>query len=177
MSRVGNKPIIIPDGVDVKIDGSTFEVKGKLGTLSCSIPTTIAHKFEDGVITFTRPSNKPQDRANHGLSRALVNNLVVGVTNGFSKTLELEGTGYKWEMRGKKLVLTVGFSHPVEIDIPDGINIEITGMRCVVSGIDKHLVGFISAQIFRKKPVEPYKGKGIRYQGQYVRRKAGKSGA
>ncbi len=177
MSRVGNKPIFIPDGVDVKTTGNAFEVKGKLGTLSCTIPPTIVYKIEDGTISFSRPSNKPQDRANHGLSRALVNNLVVGVTNGFSKTLELEGTGYKWEVRGKKMVLTVGYSHPVEIDIPDGINIEITGMRCIVSGIDKHLVGFISAQIFRKKPVEPYKGKGIRYQGQYVRRKAGKSGA
>ena len=177
MSRVGNKPIFIPDGVDVKTKDNLFEVKGKLGELSCIIPPTIIYKIEDGVISFSRPSNKPQDRANHGLSRALVNNLVEGVTKGFSKTLELEGTGYKWEVRGDKMILTAGFSHAVEIDIPKDITIEITGMRCVVSGIDKHQVGFIAAQIFRKKPVEPYKGKGIRYQGQYVRRKAGKSGA
>ena len=177
MSRVGNKPIFIPEGVEVKTTDNLFEVKGKLGELSCTIPPTIVYKIEDGVINFSRPSNKPQDRANHGLSRALVNNMVEGVTRGFSKTLELEGTGYKWEVRGKKMILTAGFSHAVEIDIPDGITLEITGMRCIVSGIDKHMVGFIAAQIFRKKPVEPYKGKGIRYQGQYVRRKAGKSGA
>lgn len=177
MSRVGNKPIFIPDGVDVKTTDNLFEVKGPLGALSCVIPPTTIYRIEDGVIGFSRPSNKPQDRADHGLARALVNNLVEGVTKGFSKTLELEGTGYKWEVRGNKMVLTVGYSHPVEIDIPDGISLEITGMRCIVKGIDKHLVGFVSAQIFRKKPVEPYKGKGIRYQGQFVRRKAGKSGA
>jgi large subunit ribosomal protein L6 len=176
MSRVGNKPIQIPDGVNVETDGLTFTVKGKLGEQSCTIPATVDFKIEDGIITFSRSGNLPQERANHGLARALVRNCVDGVSAGFKKNLELFGTGYKWEVRGNKVALSVGYSHPVEIDIPAGVNVAITGMRCEVSGVDKHLVGFVAAQIKAKKPVEPYKGKGIFYTGQFIRRKEGKGG-
>lgn len=177
MSRVGNKIIFIPAGVELKADGTQFSVKGKLGELSCTIPGGIAYKIEDGQLSFSRPTERPQDRANHGLARALVNNLVVGVTEGFKRVLELEGTGYKWDVRGNKVVLTVGYSHPVEIELPEGIKAEIKGGTCTITGSDKHMVGFIAAKIRRYKKVEPYKGKGIKYQGEYVRRKAGKAGA
>lgn len=176
MSRVGNKPIQIPDGVSVETDGKTFVVKGKLGEQRCTIPDTVDYKIEDGVITFSRSGNLPQERANHGLARALVRNCVEGVSAGFKKNLELFGTGYKWEVRGSKVALSVGNSHPVEVDIPAGINVTIGGIRCEVSGVDKHLVGFVAAQIKAKKPVEPYKGKGIFYAGQFIRRKEGKGG-
>jgi large subunit ribosomal protein L6 len=177
MSRVGKKPITLPDGVALSIDGTLFTAKGKLGELSCTIPASVQHDFTDNVLTFSRLGDKPQQRADHGLARALVNNLVVGVSEGFTKALELEGTGYKWELRGNSVVLTVGFSHQVTIDLPEGIKCEIRGGNLVVSGIDKQVVGFIAAQIRRVKKVEPYKGKGIRYKGEYVRRKAGKAGA
>jgi large subunit ribosomal protein L6 len=176
MSRVGNKPIAIPAGVDLKIEGTQVSVKGPLGELSCIIPDTVTHKIEDGVLSFSRASERPQARANHGLARALVNNLVVGVTEGFKKYLELEGTGYKWEVRDREVVLNVGFSHPVVIPIPDGVEVTIGGIRCEVAGIDKQVVGFVAAQIRGSKPPEPYKGKGIHYLGEYIRRKAGKAG-
>jgi large subunit ribosomal protein L6 len=177
MSRVGNKIITIPDGVDLKTEGQAFTAKGKLGQLSVTIPEGVDFTFEDGVLHFTRRGDKPQQRADHGLARALVNNVIVGVSEGFKKVLELEGTGYKWDVRGREVVLTVGYSHPVAIPLPEGVNAEVKGGTLTISGIDKQQVGFIAAQIFKKKPVEPYKGKGIRYQGQYVRRKAGKAGA
>jgi large subunit ribosomal protein L6 len=179
MSRVGNKPIQIPSGVEVKADGTSFNVKGKLGQLSCTIPASISYELNDGTISFnfSRSGEKPQDRADHGLARALVNNLVVGVSEGFKKSLEIFGTGYKWELRGKAIVLNVGYSHQVEIPVPDGIDVEIKGSNLTVSGADKHMVGFIAAQVKKAKPVEPYKGKGIKYAGEYVRRKAGKAGA
>lgn len=177
MSRVGNKPIQIPSGVEVKADGTKFSVKGKLAELSCVVPASVSYEINDGIISFSRSGDKPQDRADHGLARALINNLVVGVSDGFKKTLEIFGTGYKWESRGNAVVLTVGFSHPVEIPVPQGIDIEIKGSSLTVSGADKHLVGFVAAQIKKSKPVEPYKGKGIKYAGEYVRRKAGKAGA
>jgi large subunit ribosomal protein L6 len=177
MSRVGNKPITIPDGVELKADGVLFTAKGKLGELSCTIPESVSYGFEDNVLSFSRSGNRPQQRADHGLARALVNNLVVGVTEGFRKTLELEGTGYKWEVRGQEVVLTIGYSHLVHVPIPAGIKCEIKGSACEVSGIDKQVVGFVAAQIRRVRKVEPYKGKGIRYRGEYVRRKAGKAGA
>jgi large subunit ribosomal protein L6 len=176
MSRVGNKPIAIPDGVTVDTAGQTFTVKGKLGEQACTIPDTVDFKVEDGTISFSRRSNLPQERANHGLARALVNNCVEGVNNGFRKQLELSGVGYKWEVRGRKVALTAGYSHPVEIDIPEGVTVTITGTRCEVTGANKHLVGFCAAQIKSKKPVEPYKGKGISYTGQFIRRKEGKGG-
>ena len=177
MSRVGNKPIKIPAGVDVKMDGTTFTAKGPKGELSCVIPASVSYEVEDGTLSFKRSGNRPQQRSDHGLARALVNNLVVGVTEGFSKSMELAGTGYKWEVRGKEVVLNVGYSHPVHIEIPEGINVEIAGIRCKVEGIDKQLVGFIAAQIRRVRPPEPYKGKGIKYAGEIIRRKAGKAGA
>jgi len=177
MSRVGNKPITIPSGVDVKLDGTKVTVKGPKGELSCVIPDTVKYALEDGQLTFSREGEKPQLRANHGLARALVNNLVVGVTEGFKKQLEMAGTGYKWEVRGKEVVLNVGYSHPVHLAIPDGIKVEIAGIRCTVEGIDKQQVGFIAAQIRRVRPPEPYKGKGIKYAGEIIRRKAGKAGA
>lgn len=177
MSRVGNKVIQIPSGVEVKVDGRHFTVKGKLGELSCDIPADISCTLENNQLSFARSGNKPQERSNHGLARALVNNLVVGVTDGFKRVLELEGTGYKWEVRGDKVALTMGYSHPVEIALPSGIKAEIKGGSCTISGSDKQMVGFIAAAIRRARKVEPYKGKGIRYQGEYVRRKAGKAGA
>lgn len=176
MSRVGNKPISIPAGVSVDVSGQTFVVKGALGEQTCTIPDTVDHKLEDGVLYFSRTGNLPQERANHGLARALVRNCVEGVSTGYKKQLELFGTGYKWEVRGDKVALSVGYSHPVEIPIPEGIKVVITGMRCEVSGVDKHLVGFVASKIKAKKPVEPYKGKGIFYTGQFIRRKEGKGG-
>jgi large subunit ribosomal protein L6 len=177
MSRIGNRVIKIPDGVEVISTSQEFTVKGKLGQLSCVIPDTVGYSVEDGEIRFTRSSNLPQHRANHGLARALVNNLVVGVTEGFKKQLELEGTGYKWEVKGSDVVMSLGYSHQVIIPVPADLKVEITGGRCLVSGIDKQRVGFMAATIRSKRRVEPYKGKGIRYTGEYVRRKAGKAGA
>lgn len=176
MSRVGNKPIHIPAGVEVTVEDKTFTVIGPKGTLSDSIPATVSYKIDDGVITFSRDGNRPQQRSDHGLARALVNNMVVGVTEGFTKNLELAGTGYKWEVQGNTVLLIIGFSHPVNIPIPEGINVEIKGIRCEVTGIDKQAVGFTAAQIRNSKPVEPYKGKGIHYVGEFIRRKAGKAG-
>jgi large subunit ribosomal protein L6 len=176
MSRVGNKPIQIPSGVAVDTAGTVFNVKGQLGELSCTIPASVKYAINDGVITFSRDGDRPQQRADHGLARALVRNCVEGVTTGFKKNLELSGTGYKWEVRGNKVALNVGYSHTVEVPIPDGIKVVINGVRCEVSGCDKQAVGFTAAQIKRWKSVEPYKGKGILYAGQFVRRKEGKGG-
>ena len=177
MSRVGNKIIKLPDGVDVQFDGTTVTAKGKLGTQTVTIPASVSYTQEDGTITFSRSGDRPQQRSDHGLARALVSNAVVGVSEGFKKVLEIEGTGYRWEVRGRDVVLTVGYSHPVVIHLPEGINAEVKGGTLTVSGPDKHMVGFVAARIFDRKRVEPYKGKGIRYQGQFVRRKAGKAGA
>lgn len=177
MSRVGNKVITIPAGVELKHSGTDFKVKGPLGELATVIPASVGYSYEDGQLRFTRDGNRPQQRADHGLARALVNNLVVGVTQGFSKILELEGTGYKWEVRGRQVVMNMGYSHTIMIDLPEGVNCEIKGSVCEVKGIDKQLVGFIAAAIRRVRKVEPYKGKGIKYRGEYVRRKAGKAGA
>lgn len=177
MSRVGKKPIVLPAGVELKAEANVFTVKGKLGELSCTIPASVQYAIDGGTITFSRLGDRPQQRADHGLARALVNNMVVGVSEGFKKVLELEGTGYKWELRGAGIMLTVGYSHQITIPLPGGIKCEIRGGTCEVSGIDKQLVGFVAAQIRDVKRVEPYKGKGIRYRGEFVRRKAGKAGA
>ncbi len=177
MSRVGNKLIQVPAGVELKTDGVTFSAKGPLGSLSTVIPASVTYTLEDGILRFSRDGDRPQQRADHGLARALVNNLIVGVTQGFSKVLELEGTGYKWEVRGRQVVLNMGYSHTVTIDLPEDVTCEIKGSNCEVKGIDKQVVGFIAATIRRVRKVEPYKGKGIRYRGEFVRRKAGKAGA
>jgi large subunit ribosomal protein L6 len=178
VSRIGRMPIQIPEGVTVKIDGTRVEIKGPKGELKREFHPTMKFNLEDGILTVQRPSDEPQMRAIHGLTRALVNNMVVGVNDGFEKTLQIEGVGYRPELEGETLVLHLGFSHPVHIPPPQGITFDVdTRARLVkVQGIDKELVGRISADIRKIRPPEPYKGKGIRYFGEYVRRKAGKAG-
>ncbi|MBO8169403.1 MAG: 50S ribosomal protein L6 [Thermoanaerobacteraceae bacterium] len=178
MSRVGKLPVQIPDGVEVKIEGNKAIVKGPKGQLEKEMHPDMDIKIEDGSIIVTRPSDKKEHRALHGLTRALLNNMVVGVTKGFEKALELNGVGYRANMQGKKLVLNVGYSHPVEMEVPEGIQIETHGNnKIVVKGIDKEKVGVVAAKIRDVRPPEPYKGKGIKYEGERIRRKVGKAGA
>lgn len=171
-------PVILPDGVEVEIDGARLRVNGPKGELVREFRSEMSIKLKDGVITVDRPSDAPQMRSLHGLTRALINNMVVGVHEGFEKTLQIEGVGYRPELEGKVLVLHVGFSHLVNVPPPDGIVFEVdTRARLIkVQGIDKELVGRTAADIRKIRPPEPYKGKGIRYLGEYVRRKAGKAG-
>ena len=178
MSRIGRMPIPIPEGVQVDIKNSHVTVKGPKGVLSRSFNPDIKISIQDGKIVVTRPTDNRQHRALHGLTRALLANMVTGVTEGYRKELEIRGVGYRAEMRGQNLVLHVGFSHPVEMTPPEGITfgIEGRGKIIVVEGIDKELVGEIAARVRRVRPPEPYKGKGIRYVGEYVRQKAGKAG-
>ena len=177
MSRIGKKPVEIPSGVDVKIDGSDVVVKGSKGELTRSFNERIGFDVEEDVITLTRPDDSRESRALHGLSRALFNNMVVGVSEGFRKELEIHGVGYRASLKGRNVELLVGFSHPVEVEAPDGITFEVPEQtKIVVSGIDKEQVGQVAANIRKVRPPEPYKGKGIRYSGEYVRRKAGKAG-
>ncbi len=179
MSRIGKLPIQIPKGVSVDIKGTTVGVKGPKGNLSMSINPEMDLSLEDGVLTVIRPTEQNHHRAIHGLTRALINNMVVGVSDGFEKTLEVEGVGYRAEMKGNTLVLNVGYSHPVEIEPPTPdtkFAVEDRGKVIIVNGIDRQIVGEVSALIRKQRPPEPYKGKGIRYKGEYVRRKAGKAG-
>ncbi len=177
MSRIGNKPVDLPDGVDVKVDGSVVTVKGSKGELERSFNERIGFDMEDGVITVTRPDDARESRALHGLSRALLNNMVVGVSDGFRKELEIHGVGYRASLKGSDIELLVGFSHPVLVEAPEGITFEVPDQtKIIVSGIDKEQVGQVAANIRKVRPPEPYKGKGIRYVGEYVRRKAGKAG-
>jgi large subunit ribosomal protein L6 len=178
MSRVGKKPIALPDKVQVDVRGSEVTVKGPKGELHRSFHPDMDIALEDGILTVDRPTDHRNHRAMHGLTRALLANMVVGVSEGFAKGLEIVGTGYRAEMQGEKLVLYLGYSHPIEFEPPDGISFEVPrGGRAVsVQGADKELVGEIAARIRRQRPPEPYKGKGVRYQGEYVRRKAGKAG-
>jgi large subunit ribosomal protein L6 len=177
MSRVGNKPVDLPDGVDVNIDGSMVKVKGSKGELERVFHERIGFDLDDGVVTVTRPDDARESRALHGLSRALLYNMVVGVSDGFRKELEIQGVGYRASMKGSNLELLVGFSHPVVVEPPEGITFEVPEQtRIIVSGIDKELVGQVASNIRKVRPPEPYKGKGIRYVGEYVRRKAGKAG-
>lgn len=177
MSRIGRKPITIPGGVDVKIADGVVTVKGPKGTLNTEYNEDIVVQTENGEILVTRPSDKKEHRALHGLTRALVNNMVVGVTEGFKKNLEINGVGYRAQKQGKKLVLSLGYSHPVEIEEPQGIIIDVPAQnRITVSGIDKQLVGEIAAQIRKKRKPDVYKGKGIKYDYETIRRKEGKSG-
>jgi large subunit ribosomal protein L6 len=178
MSRIGRKPIPVPGGVAVTIDGSTVKVKGPKGELQWQFRPEIGFEQDDGVITVTRPSDSKDHRALHGLSRALLANMVEGVTNGYRKTLEIVGVGYRAEKKGNTLVLTVGYSHQVQYPEPEGITISTTSPTVVVvEGIDKAKVGQVAAEIRAVRRPEPYKGKGIRYQGEQVRRKAGETGA
>ncbi len=178
MSRIGRMPVVVPEGVEIKVDGSQVWMKGPKGELKRSFRPEMSINFKDGVITVKRPSDEPQMRAFHGLTRALLNNMVVGVSEGFEKTLQIEGVGYRPEKQGDNLILHLGFSHLVNVPPPSGINFDVdTRARLIkVQGIDKELVGRVAADIRKIRSPEPYKGKGIRYLGEYVRRKAGKAG-
>ena len=178
MSRVGRMPIEIPAGVTVDLQGQHITVKGPKGELSRDIHEDIKVAVEGNEILVTRPSDNKNHRALHGLTRALVANMVTGVRDGFSKKLEINGVGYRAAKQGNKLVLTLGFSHPVEMEAPAGITIDVPNQtEIVVSGADKEVVGAVAADIRKWRKPEPYKGKGIRYEGEVVRRKAGKAGA
>ncbi len=177
MSRVGKLPIAIPAGVEVTLDGQHARVKGPKGQLEHEVHPSISATLDDGTLVITRPSNAPTHRALHGLTRALLANMVSGVADGFRKTLEIQGTGYRAELRGENLILNVGYSHPVELHPLEGVAFEVeTPTRVHVVGIDKQVVGQQAALIRKQRPPEPYRGKGIRYAGEVVRRKAGKSG-
>ena len=177
MSRIGKLPAQIPNGVEVKLDGSTLQVKGPKGSLSRELHKDIKIIIEDSAIVVERPSGSMY-KALHGLTRSLIANMVDGVVNGYEKKLELEGVGYKAAKQGNKLVLTVGYSHPVEFEPPKGIEFEVPAPNKIsVKGVDKELVGQVAANIRKVREPEPYKGKGIRYEKEYVRRKVGKTGA
>jgi large subunit ribosomal protein L6 len=177
MSRIGRLPIAIPAGVDVTIDGRLVTVKGPRGELSRELHPDIAVSREDGSIIVTRPTEQKVHKQLHGLTRTLVNNMVVGVTDGYRKGLEITGVGYRATKNGEKLQLSLGYSHPIEIDPPKGISFELENpTRLAVVGIDKELVGQVAAQVRATRKPEPYKGKGVRYAGEYIRRKAGKAG-
>jgi len=177
MSRIGRMPIALPSGVEVTQEGRRLRVKGPLGTLEREIHPEITVEREDGALRVVRPSDQPRHRALHGLTRTLVNNMVTGVTSGFSKGLEISGVGYRATLQGTKLVLALGYSHPVEVDPPTGIEFRVeTPTRLAVFGADKELVGQVAAYIRSRRKPEPYKGKGIRYAGEQILRKAGKAG-
>ena len=177
MSRIGRMPIPLPDGVEVIQDGGHLRVKGPLGTLERTIHPEMKLEREDGALRVVSPTDEPRHRALHGLTRSLVSNMVTGVTTGFTKTLEISGVGYRAQLQGPKLVLALGYSHPVEVDPPAGIEFRVeTPTRLGVFGADKELVGQIAAYIRSQRKPEPYKGKGIRYAGEQILRKAGKAG-
>ncbi len=177
MSRIGRLPIVIPSGVDVTIDGRQVTVRGPKGELSLTVAEPIEVSQQDGVITVTRPNDEGEIRALHGLSRSLIANMVTGVTQGYSKTLEIVGVGYRVQARGRDLEFALGFSHPVPVAAPDGITFRVeTQTRFVVEGIDKQQVGEVAANIRKLRKPDPYKGKGVRYQGEQIRRKVGKAG-
>lgn len=177
MSRIGKMPIEIPNGVNVNIEGGTVSVKGPKGQLERTVHPDIAIAIEDNKVIVSRPSDDKNHRALHGLTRALLNNMVQGVTKGFDRRLELVGVGYRAAKQGNKLVLSVGYSHPVEMDPGKDLNVEVPApTKIVVSGIDKEKVGAFAANIRAVREPEPYKGKGIKYEGERIRRKAGKAG-
>lgn len=178
MSRVGRKPIPIPSGVKIASEGQSVTVTGPKGQLNATLHPVIGIDVKDNQIVVNRPNDQKESRALHGLWRALLNNLVKGVTDGYMRKLELVGVGYRAELKGKKLQLLVGYSHPILFHPPDGIKVEVpTQTAIVISGIDKQLVGQVAAKIRSFRPPEPYKGKGIKYEGEYIRRKAGKAAA
>ena len=178
MSRIGIKPITLPAGVEVKVDGNFVSVKGPKGELQETISSLLTVENKDGVITVSRDGDEAEKRAQHGLARTLINNMVIGVTDGFQKKLQLVGVGYKAEKKGKKLVMNLGYSHPVELEDPEGIETETPDANTViVKGINKALVGNYAANIRAWRKPEPYKGKGIRYENEHIRRKEGKTGA
>jgi len=177
MSRIGRLPITVPAGVDITLDGRVITVKGPKGTLTRELPPRMELQREGDTLTVVRPTETKQDKSLHGLTRTLVNNMVVGVTTGYRKGLEIVGVGYRAQKVGDKLQLALGYSHPVEIDPPAGISFEVESpLKLAVLGIDKELVGQVAAQVRSTRKPEPYKGKGVRYAGERVRRKAGKAG-
>jgi large subunit ribosomal protein L6 len=177
MSRIGRMPIALPAGVEVIRDGTLLRVTGPLGTLERQIHPDMSVEQDDGTLRVVRPSDEPRHRALHGLTRTLVNNMVVGVTDGYRKGLEITGVGYRATKTGEKLTLNLGYSHQIEIDPPSGISFEVENpTRLAVVGIDKELVGQIAARVRATRKPEPYKGKGVRYAGEQIRRKAGKAG-
>jgi large subunit ribosomal protein L6 len=176
MSRIGKRPVEVPKGVDVTVNGSAVRVKGPKGDLSLNVHPTMKVKVDGGAVIVDRPSDSPDHKALHGLTRTLIANMVGGVTEGYKKGLEIHGVGYKAEKSGKGIKITVGYSHTVQYDAPPGITIDTPNPTTVmISGADKQMVGQVASEIRAVRPPEPYKGKGIRYQGEQVRRKAGKT--
>jgi len=177
MSRIGKLPIPVPSGVDVTIDGQQISVKGPKGTLAHTIAEPITVEREDGILAIKRPDDERRNRALHGLTRSLVNNLVVGVTDGYEKKLEIHGVGYRVQLKGSDLEFSLGFSHPVKVTPPEGITFLVEApTRFSVQGIDKQRVGEVAANIRKLRKPDPYKGKGVRYAGEKIRRKVGKTG-
>lgn len=178
MSRIGLKPVTVPAGVEVKVDEKNIvTVKGPKGQLTQAIDPSMKIEINDGILTVTRPTENKKHKSLHGLSRTLINNMIIGVTEGYEKKMEIVGVGYRAAKQGKKLVLNLGFSHPVEMEDPEGVETEVpTQLEIVVRGINKQLVGNYAAKIRAWRESEPYKGKGIRYAGEHVRRKEGKTG-
>jgi large subunit ribosomal protein L6 len=177
VSRVGLHPITLPKGVDVKIDGSQVTVKGPLGTLSRNFHPAMTIALDKGILRVSRPNDERFNRSLHGLTRALLNNMVVGVSTGYEKALEIQGVGYRAQKSGDKLVIQIGFTHPVEMTPPQEVKVELTNPTNIkIKGINKEMVGEFAAQVRAVRRADPYKGKGIRYLGEHVRRKAGKAG-
>ncbi|GAB3850907.1 50S ribosomal protein L6 [Nesterenkonia populi] len=177
MSRIGRLPITVPSGVEVKLDGREVTVKGSKGELSRTIAQGITLEIEDGTITVNRPDDSREARSLHGLTRSLINNMIIGVTEGFTKKLEIVGTGYRVQAKGSDLEFALGYSHPVPVEAPDGITFTVEGAnKLAVTGIDKQQVGEVAANIRKLRRPDPYKGKGVRYEGEQLRRKAGKAG-
>lgn len=176
MSRIGKKPVQIPAGVDVAVDGSHVTVKGPKGQLELDVYSKLSVSIEENVLTVSRPDDERETRARHGLTRALIQNMVTGVSEGYTKSLELAGVGYRVQLKGKDLELSLGYSHPVNYAAPEGITFEVPDNTHInVKGIDKQQVGQVAAEIRTKRPPEPYKGKGIHYVGEHIRRKLGKA--
>ena len=177
MSRIGRHPVAVPAGVEVKIaENNVVTVKGPKGTLEKALPTEMSIKLEDGQVVVTRPNDLKKMKSLHGLTRTLIQNMVIGVSQGYEKALEVNGVGYRAQKQGKKLVLSLGYSHPVEMEDPEGLESTVDGNKIVVKGIDKEKVGQYAAEIRDKRRPEPYKGKGIQYADEVIRRKVGKTG-
>ena len=178
MSRIGRMPITVPEGVDVKLDGNVITVKGKNGTLTRELNPAMNVAIDGSVITVTRPNDEKQNRSLHGLTRTLINNMIIGVTEGYKKTLEVNGVGYRVQKQGKQVVMNLGYSHQVIVEENDDIALTVEGTnKIIVSGPDKQKVGQFAAEIREKRPPEPYKGKGLKYDYEVIRRKEGKTGA
>ena len=177
MSRIGRLPITIPAGVDLKVNGSEIAVKGTKGELNFTVASPITVALEDNVLTVSRPDNERESRSLHGLTRTMISNMITGVTDGYSKKLEIHGTGYRVLAKGSNLEFALGFSHPVPVEAPEGITLAVEGNnKVIVSGINKQQVGEVAANIRKLRRPDPYKGKGIRYEGEVIRRKVGKAG-